>query len=143
MNKDVKIRGKALQWMKSFLENRKQQVLVEGKKSGVSKVVSGSVQGSVLGPVMFLIYVKDLTKNIKANTKIFVDDAKMKDKINTEEDVEKMQQNVNELFKWEDENKMKCNGAKFQILRYGHNQELKDNTVYFIFDSIQTYLVKR
>ena len=131
INKDVKIRGKALQWMKSFLENRKQQVLVEGKKSGVSKVVSGSVQGSVLGPVMFLIYVKDLTKNIKANTKIFVDDAKMKDKINTEEDVEKMQQNVNELFKWEDENKMKCNGAKFQILRYGHNQELKDNTVYF------------
>ena len=70
MNKDVKIRGKALQWMKSFLENRKQQVLVEGKKSGVSKVVSGSVQGSVLGPVMFLIYVKDLTKNIKANKKI-------------------------------------------------------------------------
>ena len=26
---------------------------------------------------------------------------------------------------------MKCNRAKFQVLRYGHNQDLKDNTVYF------------
>jgi len=26
---------------------------------------------------------------------------------------------------------MKCNGKKFQILRYGKNQELKEETVYF------------
>ena len=131
MEKQFNIKGKMLKWMKHFLHNRKQQVLIEGRLSKVSKVVSGSVQGSVLGPVMFLIYVKDLSKNMTANTKIFVDDAKLKNKINTEEDVEEMQENVNKLFDWENENKMKCNGAKFQVMRYGYNQEIKENTVYF------------
>ena len=131
MKTHFKIKGKLLSWLKNFLENRKQQVLIEGRKSQVSKVVSGSVQGSCLGPVMFLMYIKDLTKNITANTKIFVDDAKLKDKIKTTEDVEAMQQNINELFMWENDNKMKCNSAKFQVLRYGQDQDIKDNTMYF------------
>ena len=131
MEKQFKIKGKMLKWLTTFLENRKQQVVIEGRKSKVSKVVSGSVQGSVMGPVLFLMYVKDLSKNITANTKIFVDDAKIKNKIETEDDVNEMQDNINKLFEWENTNKMKCNGAKFQVLRYGYNQEIKENTVYF------------
>ena len=134
MKKQFKIKGKLLKWIKNFLIKRKQQVLVEGRKSQVSKVVSGSVQGSVLGPVLFLMYIRDLSTNIEASTKIFVDDAKIKENIQTENDVEHMQEEINKLFKWEEENKMKCNGAKFQLLRYGQDQELKQNTNYFTRD---------
>ena len=42
-----------------------------------------------------------------------------------------MQANIDELFKWEDKNKMKCNGAKFQLMRYGQDQDIKANTLYF------------
>ena len=134
MKKQFKIKGKMLMWIRNFLMKRKQQVLVEGRKSQVSKVVSGSVQGSVLGPVLFLMYIRDLSTNIEASTKIFVDDAKIKEKIQTENDVEHMQEEINKLFKWEEANKMKCNGAKFQLMRYGQDLELKQNTNYFTRD---------
>ena len=75
------------------------------------------------------MYVNDLSDNITANTKVLVNELKMK--IKTENDVEEMQENINKLFDWEDQNKMKCNGAKFQVMRYGNNTEIKENTNYF------------
>ena len=96
-----------------------------------SKVDSGSIQGSVLGPVLFLMYIQDISKHVTANTKIFVDDTKIKDIIIEEEDVEKLQANLDKLFDWEEENNMKFNGAKFQLIRYGPNEDIKNNTLYF------------
>ena len=63
--------------------------------------------------------------------KLFVDDAKVKKIVKPEEDVEELQENLNTLCKWEEENPMKFNGAKFQLLFYGTDLELKNNTVYF------------
>ena len=92
---------------------------------------SGSIQGSVLGPVFFLIFVRDISNDITANMKIFVDDAKIKDSIKTDEDVEKLQENLEKLYSWEAKNKMKFNGTKFQAVRYGQNEDLKNSTMYF------------
>ena len=63
--------------------------------------------------------------------KVFVDDAKIKEAIEDEEGVEKLQQNLDTLYEWENENKMKFNGRKFQLLRYGTKEEIKNNTIYF------------
>ena len=72
-----------------------------------------------------------MSKNITANMKFFVDDAKLKDSINTEEDVEKLQENLENLYLWEATNKMIFNGTKFQVVRYGQNEEIKNSTMYF------------
>ena len=48
------IRGNLLQWIKSFLANRTQQVLVEGHTSSPAPITSGVSQGTVLGPLLFL-----------------------------------------------------------------------------------------
>ena len=125
------ISGKLGKWIKEFLQNRKQQVLILETKSKESKVASGSIQGSVLGPVLFLMYIRDISKNVKANIKIFVDDTKMKNVINDENDVEELQANLDRLFDWQIENNMQFNGAKFQLLRYGHNEDIKEDTLYF------------
>ena len=108
-----------------------QKVLIHETLSEESQVVSGAVQGSVLGPVFFLMFIGDITDDKTANTKLFVDDAKVKSKIEKEEDVEALQVNLDTLYKWEETNKMKFNGSKFQLLRYGTNEEIKNNAVYF------------
>jgi hypothetical protein len=66
-----------------------------------------------------------------ANIKIFVDDTKVKNKIEKAEDVENLQENLDKLYLWQEENSMRFNGTKFQLMRYGPNEEIKNDTLYF------------
>ena len=45
-----------------------------------------------------------------------------------------MQSDLNKVFTWADKNNMMFNSDKFELLRYGKNDELKENTVYFSGD---------
>ena len=49
--------GPILQWIQSFLENRSQQVILEGQESSLAKVTSGVPQGMVLAQLLFLCYI--------------------------------------------------------------------------------------
>ena len=68
------VSGKLLTLMQSFLENRKQRTVLNGKTSTWSTISAGVPQGSILGPLFFLIYINDLTDGIKCNVKLFADD---------------------------------------------------------------------
>ena len=72
----VGIRGNLALWFQNYLQNRKQAVVIKGKKSEYKTVPSGVPQGSVLGPLLFLIYIyiNDITKNIESVIKLFADD---------------------------------------------------------------------
>ena len=54
------IRGKVLQWIRNFLKDREQRVVINGVSSNAASGTSGIPQGSVLGSILFLIYVNDL-----------------------------------------------------------------------------------
>ena len=71
------ISGKFLGWIKSFLSDREQFVVLNGCKSGRHKVLSGVPQGSILGPLLFTIYVNDLPQSISSSVFMFADDTKL------------------------------------------------------------------
>ena len=66
-----------LSWLKSYLTGRKQQVVIEGAKSGWLSVTSGVPQGAILGPLLFLLYINDMPDVVSfCSISLFADDAK-------------------------------------------------------------------
>ena len=105
-------------WIKSFLSGRSQKVVVDGEKSDSVPVTSGVPQGSVLGPILFLLYIDDMPQYTRhSQVRLFADDTIMYLTITTEQDCEKLQEDLKRLEKWEEEWQMEFHPAKCNVLR--------------------------
>ena len=121
--KEIGIDGKIALWISNFLQDRKQQVVVNGKQSTPSIVRSGVPQGTVLGPILFLLLINDIDENIDGSSvAIFADDTRVFRAISDTSSVEKLQDDLEVLYNWEKENNMKFNAKKFELIRYGQNE---------------------
>ena len=63
-----------LSLLTDFLRHRKQRVILNGQSSSWTSTNAGVPQGSILGPLLFLIYINNLSDNLRCNPKLFVDD---------------------------------------------------------------------
>ncbi|XP_065664351.1 uncharacterized protein LOC136086037 [Hydra vulgaris] len=71
------INGSILSWIRNFLTNRRQRVMINGNYSDWVSVKSGVPQGSVLSALLFIIYVNDIPNIITSNAALFADDTKI------------------------------------------------------------------
>ena len=71
------IKGNILNWVKAFLSERQQRVIVNGSASSWEYITGVIPQGSVLGAILFLIYINDLPCVVAGLIKLFADDAKV------------------------------------------------------------------
>lgn len=113
------IKGKLYNWIKSFLSNRYQTVVVDGHHSEAMPVLSGVPQGSVLGPILFIMYIDDLKNVVKScSTGSFADDTKMQGKVDAAEDTATIQEDLDSVIAWSSKNNMSLHEDKFIYLRY-------------------------
>ena len=61
------VSGSALGWMRSYLEERSQFVMLQSSRSSTQHLDTGVPQGSCLGPFLFCIYVSTLANVIPNN----------------------------------------------------------------------------
>jgi hypothetical protein len=63
-----------LLWIRDFLRDRSQQVVLECHMSSTVSVLSEMPQGTVLGPLLFLLYINDLPEKTILDARLFADD---------------------------------------------------------------------
>jgi len=89
--------------------------VLENKKSSTCKVLSGVPQGSVLGPLLFLLFINDITNRISSTIRLYVDDLIIYQQIQINDDIIKLQQDLDMLSEWADAWQMKFNFTKCEV----------------------------
>ena len=107
------ISGELSTLLRSFLTNRQQRVVLNGKNSSWLTVKSGVPQGSALGTLFFLVYINDLVDGVQSDIKLFADDTSIfsavKDK---DEATESLNQDLERVRLWAWQWKMQFNCDK-------------------------------
>ena len=91
------INSTTITWIEEFLTNRTQRVALDREMSDSCPVEPGVPQGSVLGPWLFLIYINDITDNIKSNIRLFSADTIIYITISKKIDCHVLQSDLNKL----------------------------------------------
>ena len=124
------IRGTTLTWIRSFLNNRTQCVVVNGSQSSNISVTSGVPQGSVLGPLLFLAYINDLPTHVQSRVRLFADDTAIYLAITQAQQSHTLQTDLSTLEHWEKQWDMEFNPSKCQVIHITRSKKLIDTTYY-------------
>ena len=130
--RDAKIRGNLGCWLAAFLDSshRQQAVVVEGRISPLSPVISGVQQGTVLGPVLFLLHISDIARDVspRTTTTSYVDDTRAsRSIINSTTDCLALQSDLASIYSWASDVNMVFNSDKFECLRFWQRANKPDS----------------
>ena len=126
------ITGEVADWIEEWLSDRKQRVVLNGKESGWSDVLSGVPQGSVLGPILFLIYINDIDDAVdcvEVIMKKFADDTKIASVADNPTQCKKLQDQLDALTRWAEIWQMSFNTDKCVIMHLGNNNASHEYTL--------------
>lgn len=126
------IRGKANDWLKSYLFERYQLTeiskIIDCKKittrSSPRINASGVPQGSILGPLLFLMYINDLPKALNHQCFLFADDTTLVIKCKDKNNLETLTNDeLRRVIDWLEQNNLKVNLDKTTAVHFkAYNQ---------------------
>jgi ribonucleases P/MRP protein subunit RPP40 len=111
------ISGIMLKWCESFLVGRTQFVKFNGSHSEPCEVPSGVIRSSILGPLLFFnLCVADLPEKLWTNFVQYVDESSLENLITCQADVDLLQQDLDDIFIWCENNGMEMNVGKCKAM---------------------------
>jgi hypothetical protein len=113
------ISGKTLKLVASWLNGRRQKVVLNGKVSSEASVLSGVPQGSVLGPILFIVFLNDIDLVVSSKILEFADDAKVYLKLKDKESTLRLQKDLDALCQWSADWQMVFNVEKCSVMHFG------------------------
>ena len=120
------VSGSLLAWLQDYLRNRKFRVRVHGHLSDIHPAPSGVPQGSILGPLMFLVFINDIASITTNPLLLFADDIKIWARLDSPNDGETLQSDLNKLNNWAINNRLPFNTSKCTCLHIKNS----DNSTY-------------
>lgn len=102
-------------WVCSFLSDREQCVKYMSTYSDWMKVTAGTPQGTLLGPIIFLCMINDACRESELPCWKYVDDLTLLECRKTTEPA-RIQENVNDLNNWTNNNDMRLNPKKCVVM---------------------------
>ena len=124
--------GPILVWIKDYLHERTQHVVINGTKSKQAPVISGIPQGTVLGPLLFVLYINDLLDDITSQGLLYADDSKIFRQISSQKDSEELQKDTKTLEDWSTLWLLKFHPGKCHVLTLGKFENIKYTNRYRI-----------
>lgn len=134
-----------IRWMLSYLNDRTQRVKINNKLSDALLNNIGVPQGSVLGPLLFIIYINDL-KNclLHCRIKSFADDTLIYIRAkNIEENIGKMNADLERIYNRINQNKLKLNVQKTKLMIITNKKSIIKNNINIKINNVRLDIVEQ
>ena len=136
------IRGVALKWMTSYLNNRTHQAMVNDVLSKPFEVKIGCPQGSILGPLCYIIFVNCISSSITAKVGLriisYADDTTLlysSPSVNVV--VTQLQESMQELSEYFRANKLSINLTKTEFMLFTCNKDVPTSSLSINIDGFE------
>ena len=129
----IGVEGHFLETIGSYLNNRRQVVVVDDVKSEPLEIKAGVPQGSRLGPLLFIIYMNDIIQDIESDILIFADDTSLfasgTDPVET---VTQLNRDLEKISSWAKQWKVSFNAKKSKDVIF--SKKYVNNSPPLLFD---------
>ena len=95
------------------------------------RIMSGVLQDNFLGPLMFLLYINDISNNLRSHIRLFANDCIIYRTISSPEDSLRLQEDLDRIFNWITHWQMQFDVQKCVVLRctWSHSPEISNDVI--------------
>lgn len=130
LEKQYNVRGKALQMISSYFQDRTFSVKINEVQSSPKKLIHGVPQGSLLGPLFYILYTKEIEVIVQKHglrIQSYADDCQIYVSFSDERKIEAenaLKSCLNEIQSWMGRNFLKLNADKTKVKIFKHKMSL-------------------